>query len=144
MWDNSGNTIFTDDGTSQQGLGRPYISFPVAPASQALWDGTSATSWANLFYAGGPKQHPKVVVAGVASVPAGVTGQLRLWDSNVGAQVGSTVTISSAPTGTAFSIGPASLAGGHLSTMGLVLQGQITAGAGTLAATVWAAYGCQS
>jgi hypothetical protein len=144
LWDDAGNALWTDDGVAGQGIGRPYLSFPVAPFNSALWPATSASSWAKLIIAAPPKQHPKVVFKGAAVTPAGVTGQLRLWDANTGTQVGSTVTVAGQPAGVNWQIGPDVLSGAHMDTMQLELQGQITAGAGSISATVYAAYGCQS
>ncbi|MBS2962591.1 hypothetical protein KGA66_06000 [Actinocrinis puniceicyclus] len=144
LYDAAGNTLWTDDGVAAQGIGRPYLSFPWAPDAASLWPSTAAGAWTNLLVAQVPKQQPRLLVAGAATTPSGVTGQLRLWDYVNGVQIGSTVTVSSAPGGATWAIGPAAIGGNHLDTLQLQLQGQITGGAGALAATVYTSYGLQS
>lgn len=144
LYDAQGNNLWSDDGTAAQGMSRPYLSFPLAPANAAAWQSTNAGSWTTLFIAGPPKQHPKVSMSGFASTPSGVTGQLRLWDGVNSVQIGSTITVTSAPGGVNWTIGPAAVGGNHMDQMNLQLQGQITAGSGSIAAHVWAAYGRQS
>lgn len=144
LYDASGNTLWSDDGIAEQGIALPYLSFMMAPYVGSLWPSTNAGSWSILHLGEPPKQQPKVVLAGVATVPSGVTGQLRLWDGVNGVQIGSTVTISSAPGGAGWQIGPAAVGGQHTEIMEFELQGQITAGSGSIAAVVLASFGCQS
>jgi len=144
LYDAAGNALWTDDAAAGQGIGRPYISFPMAPMPSALWPSTTAGAWTNLLVGAPPKQQPTLYMAGFASTPTGVTGQLRLFEATSGTQVGATVTIASQPAGTNWSIGPAAAPGNHLDTLQLELQGQITGGAGAIAATVYAAFGRQS
>lgn len=144
LWDNAGNTIWTDDGNSGQGIARPYLSFPMVPWNSALWGSTNATSWTTVLVGGPPKQQPKVFLEGAMNVPTGVTAQLRLWDAVNSVQIGSTVTVSSAPSGVTWSIGPSAIGGGHLGLLGLQLQAQITAGSGTVQVTCYTSYGQQS
>lgn len=144
LHDAQGTTLWTDDGLAQQGIGRPYLSFPWAPYATTAWPSTTAGTWTNLLVAAPPKQQPKLVVGGAASTPSGVTGQLRLWDLINNVQLGSTVTITSQPAGLAFTIGPAAIAGNHLDTLNLALQAQVTAGTGAISATIYTTYGQQS
>lgn len=144
LWDNAGNTLWTDDGIAGQGIGRPYLSFPMVPWNASLWGSTSAGSWTTIAVGAPPKQQPRVFLEGAINVPTGVTAQLRLWDAINGVQIGSTVTVSSAPSGVTWSIGPAAIGGGHLGLLGLQLQAQITAGSGTVQAITYTSYGQQS
>lgn len=144
LYDSSGNTLWSDDGLSGQGIALPYLSFAMVPYVGSLWPSTNAGSWSLLSYGTPPKQQPKVMFAGIATVPSGVTGQLRIFDIVNNVQIGSTVTISSAPGGASWQIGPAAVGGYHTEIMGLELQGQITAGSGSIAAAITASFGCQS
>lgn len=144
LWDNAGNTLWTDDAQAGQGIARPYLSFPMVPWTSNLWASTSAGTWTTLLVGGPPKQQPKVFLEGAINVPNGVTAQLRLWDAINNVQIGSTVTVSSAPSGATWTIGPAAIGGGHLGLLGLQIQAQITAGAGTVQVTCYTSYGQQS
>lgn len=144
LYDDQSNALWTDDGLAGEGIGRPYLSFPMVPWKASLWGSTSAGSWTTIAVGGPPKQQPKVFLMGAVDVPSDVTAQLRLWDSVNGVQIGSTVTVSSAPSGVSWTIGPAAVLGNHLDLLGLQLQAQITAGAGTVQAVVYTAYGQQS
>jgi hypothetical protein len=143
LLDAQGNDLWTDDGVAGQGIGRPYLSFPVAPANTAAGQATNAGSWANLFFAAVPKQQPVIAMGGAATTPTGVTGQLRLWEAASGTQIGSTVTVAGAPGGVAWAIQGA-VPGNHMDTLQIEVQGQITGGAGSITATVFTAYGRQS
>lgn len=144
LYDDKGNTLWTDDGTAQQGIARPYLSFPWAPVVASLWPSTTAGAWTNLWAAAPPKQQPKIFIAGVATTAVGVTGQLRLFDAVNNVQIGGTVTIPAGSTGTVWSIGPAAIAGNHMDTMNLELQAQVTAGTGAISAMIYSTYGQQS
>lgn len=144
LYDARGNALWTDDAIAQQGIGRPYISFPWAPIPSTLWPSTTAGIWTNLWAASPPKQQPNVYLQGVAITPAGVNGELRLWDAANAVQIGATITVASQPAGLIWTIGPAAVGGNHLDPMQLELQGQITAGTGAISAMIYASYGQQS
>ena len=144
LYDDQSNALWTDDGLAGQGIGRPYLSFPMVPWNASLWGSTNATSWATIAVGAPPKQQPKVFFEGAINVPTGVTAQLRLWDAINSVQIGSTVTVSSAPSGVTWTIGPAAVSGAHLGLLGLQLQAQVTAGSGTIQAIAYTSYGQQS
>lgn len=144
LWDAAGNTLWTDDAIAGQGIGRPYLSFPMLPWNAGLWPSTSSGSFTTLWVGGPPKQQPQVFLEGTANVPSGVSAQIRLWDAVNLVQIGSTVTLSSVPSGATWSIGPAPIGGGHLGLLGLQVQARISAGAGTVQVGVYTAYGQQS
>jgi len=143
LFDAQGNDLWTDDAVAGQGIGRPYISFPVAPANTAAGQSTNAGTWTNLYFAAVPKQQPVINMGGAATTPSGVTGQLRLMEAGTGTQIGAAVTVTSAPGGVAWAIQGA-VPGNHMDTLQLELQGQITGGSGSITATVFTAYGRQS
>jgi hypothetical protein len=68
MYDQSGNYVFTTDAISKNGLGRPYLNYPLVPSLGTdnvnvgpFWPSTTSTSYVEMFHLFTPIQHPKVV-----------------------------------------------------------------------------------
>ncbi|MGH3415574.1 MAG: hypothetical protein ACRDSS_03825 [Actinocrinis sp.] len=144
IYDNAGNNVFSDDGISGQGLARPYIPIPMVPYAPATWPSTTAAGWTPIWVGAALKQHPMIYMEGAAITPTGVSGQLRLRETGTNTVLGSVVTVTSAPTGINWAIGPAALPGAHMDPLVLVLEAQITTGAGAVSASVSGAFGRQS
>lgn len=79
FWDQDGNLIFTSDGVTGAGLGRPYLNYRLVPSFAAegvgegatsLWPSTTSTSPVKLMQGVNPVWHPRVSI-GVATATTG-------------------------------------------------------------------------
>ena len=144
LWDRAGNVIMGDDTTSGQGLARPYVPIPFYPYPAAPIQTTTSGSFTTLMRAAAAfHQHPRVQVGVLVQSSASTTGEVRLYDSTNGVQVGPTLTI---PGGdfSNYMLGPAALGGNHMDTLDLDVQARRLTGAGTIGVQVTTAYGVQS
>ena len=84
FWDQNGNLIFTSDGDSGYGLGRPYLNYRIVPSADAQISGTSFwpshtnTSFTKLLYGINPVWHPRVSVGVATNTSGGGTAHWRL------------------------------------------------------------------
>lgn len=144
--DRAGNAIVSDDTTSGQGLSRPFIGIPFGEYIQAPTSTTTSGSFVTMQRATIYKQHPKLIVKLLAQASAaGTTGEVRLWNSTAGEQVGSTLSVGSGAYIEAF-IGGADgvVNGAHEDLLDIDVQARRTAGAGTIGTRVLTAWGYPS
>lgn len=129
-YDRGGNVVLADDTASGQGLARPYIpgGFHRTRFADFTVTSTSAT-FETLWDARLPKQHPRLEVGYRASMDtAATTGEVRVLVNGV--QLGAT-TAEAFLVATRF-IGPAAVAGNHLDTLLVEIQGRRTSAGGAL------------
>jgi len=143
LYDAAGNDVFTDDGLSAQGIGRPYMELGFQSSSSTVWNSTSSGSFQDMFFSNPPHQHPKVTAMGRVICPTGVNAALQLTAGGVA--LGSPTAVTG-NTGVAqpFQIGPVAWAGSHIANVDLRLQARITSGAGTVQVGLANLYGQQS
>lgn len=144
--DRAGNTILSDDTNSGKGLASPHLSLgTVTDTNVARWPATTAATWTSIAEGFVERQNPRVLWDFLLFAPASVTGQFRLLLDGV--QIGTTQTVVGGGAGTFASwidtrSFPSSL---DMYATGLLeLQGQVTAGAGTIAAQQLFLAGAQS
>lgn len=79
-WDKSGNIIMSEDGTSGQGLARPYIPYNVLDFTQVTTPTRTTTSatYDTMYRAHGPKQHPKVHCQYIIKTDADTTCDVQM------------------------------------------------------------------
>lgn len=130
IYDRGGRIVFSDDTSSGQGIARPYVGGGFARARYADW-GVSTTSAAfeTLFEQRIWKQHPRLEVGIRASTTdAATTGETRVLVNGV--QLGA-VSAEEFVMNYRF-FGPAAIAGDHMQTLDVLVQGRVTGGAGAL------------
>lgn len=142
--DRVGNAIVADDTTSGQGLSRPFIGIPFGEYIQAPTSTTTSGSFVTMQRATIYKQHPRLLVKLLAQASAaGTTGEVRLWNSTTGEQIGSTMTVGSGAFIEGF-LGPGAVSGAHEDPLDIDVQARRTAGAGTIGTRVLTAWGYPS
>lgn len=143
--DKQGNILISEDGASGQGLALPYLPF-VWETGVSVPSGTETTtsgSFTSSHTAVYLKQHPKVIVmALVRSSDGSTTGEIRLLNTTMGEQIGTTQSIVAGEFSFKIIDGP--ISGTHLQSMQLDLQIRRTAGAGTIGARPYLSYGRQT
>lgn len=145
--DNDGNIIISDDGQSNQGLGRPYLPFQFYEHSNTVpvlttTSGTFTSLQTGRFY----KQHPRIrVEVLVRSSDGSTTGevQLRNGTDNIAPIGGDVQTVAAGFYGLK-TFGPHQITGNFLDLKELEVQARRTGGAGTIGVRVYTAYGVQS
>ncbi len=142
-WDQSGNTIVSEDGVSGQGLATPYIPVPFVDADSVVPAvTTTSASFTPVQLAIWLKQHPRLFVRLIVrSSAAATTGEVRMTVGGV--QYGATIPVA-ANDWLYKEIGPIAVPGGHLSTNEVLIEARRTGGAGTIGARVINAWGMQS
>lgn len=139
--DRQGNGVVSDDTVSGQGLATPYIPLPL-PLNMAYssWPNTTASSWSRMAASQIYLQHPKIRVVGLAFADtAGTTGQVRV-------RIGGSVTLGTVNVSNSFvNIDITNTHGLPWQTFAeLDLEGQRTAGTGTIWAVLTGVWGIQS
>lgn len=145
LYDRAGNVIASDDTTSGQGLGRPYIPLQWATHSdQSVPDlTTTSATFVGMQTCHFRKQQPQVEVVFYArSSAADTTGEVRLWNGTRGEQVGSTYVLPVSGYGIQVILGP--INGTHMQRQELIIQARRTAGTGTVGVRVVGGSGYQS
>jgi hypothetical protein len=145
LYDNQENIIFSDDGVTNQGIGRPFLPIFFTEHSNTLPVLTTTSGTFTAVQTGRyQKQHPNVQVdVLVRSSGGGTTGEVRLWNATRSELVAGPNTITDGLYGLS-TLGPAPVNGAHLDTMELEIQIRRTAGAGTIGARTFLAYGKES
>lgn len=129
-FDRNGNAVFADDTNSGQGMARPYLSGSFTPARYADWNitstsGTFETLWQQYI----SKQQPDLEVGFIASMDtSATTGEVRVLVNGV--QLGATTSESFAINTTI--LGPLPVAGNHMDTLLIEIQGRRTSAGGAL------------
>lgn len=128
--DRSGNSVLADDTDSGQGMARPYLAGGFGRARFAdMSVATTATTFETLWTARVTKQQPRLFVAYKATGDAaGVTGETRVMVNGV--QLGATATESFLLT-TRY-LGPAAVAGAHMSDLIVEIQARVTSASGAV------------
>jgi hypothetical protein len=144
FFDNQGNEIISDDGFSNQGLARPYISIPFAQHSTTIpVDTTTSATFTGLLSARYRKQHPRVSIDVLARSSDGSTvGEVRLIRVSTGEAIGYPALVTAGSYGIVNVVGE--VGGSHMDVMELELQARRTSGGGTIGVRVFGAYGVQS
>lgn len=129
-WDRSGQIVVADDTDSGQGLARPFLGGNFGRARYAdMGVQTTSGSFETLWIARLTKQQPKLMVTYRATMDtAGTTGETRVLVDGVplGPAESQEFVI-----GTYF-VGPAAVAGAHMSTITVEIQGRRTSASGAL------------
>lgn len=130
IYDSGGRIIFGNDAASGQGLARPYLSGGFARARYADWGvSTTSSTFETLFEQRIWKQHPRLEVAVRASMDTtDTTGEVRVLVNGV--QLGATTSEGYATTYRYF--GPEPIAGAHMETVIVEIQGRRTSATGAL------------
>jgi hypothetical protein len=128
--DSGERVVFATDAASGQGMARPYVPGGFYRQRSADWSvSTTAGAFEGLWKAEMPKQQPRLRVATQAATTASdTTGEIRVMVNGV--QMGAVAAIGSGPTISAY--GPEAVAGDHMSTLTVEIQGRRTAGTGSL------------
>ena len=141
--DHDGNVIFAEDAVSGQGLARPLVPLGDWVSNSYPTDTTNSGSFQTLQTLTGFKQMPKITMQMLVRIDDGsTTGEIRVidQDSNV---IGSVQSIS-AGAYVYLTIGPVDMPGTHCQSVGLSIQGRVTAGTGSIGARGTAAWGTGS
>lgn len=130
IYDSNGRVIFGNDAASAQGLARPYLPGAFYPTRYAdMTVSTPSGTFETLFAATIHKQLPRLAVGVTATMDTtGATGELRVLVNGV--QLGTTVSASFVIAGAAF--GPVAVAGAHMATLQVEIQGRRTSASGAL------------
>ena len=138
IYDSQGNVVAAGGAS---GLSRPYLPVWFRDAVNPPTATTSLTTWTTLQTAPGYiKQHPRISLTALVSTSIGTTGEIRLWDSTNGVQIGATVTVEDGVLAT-YTIGPAAAFGEHMTEVDLAVQGRVVSGSGSIGIAVRRAYG---
>lgn len=80
IYDQQGNTIFSEDFNSGRGLGRPYLAHTFVPTANLITPSqtTNAIDFTPLWSLSGEMQHSNIRVSVLVQVPGGTTGEVRL------------------------------------------------------------------
>lgn len=142
--DQSGNFIFSDDGISGQGIARPYLGVPFAPAGDPTTSTPSSNTsgtFATVSEAWFPKQQPRMQIY-YSQRTTSTTGQIQVVDRNGAVLAGPVSTALGASSG--FSFGPFAVPGNFMDTTYIGVQTRVASGAGAVGLFVNGAYGIQS
>lgn len=142
--DRSGNFIFSDDGISEQGIARPYLAVPFAPAGDPTTSTPSSNTsgtFTTVSEAWFPKQQPRMQIY-YSQRTTSTTGQIQVVDRNGTVLAGPVSTALGASSG--FSFGPFAVPGNFLDTTYIGVQTRVASGAGAVGLFVNGAYGIQS
>lgn len=144
--DRAGNAVVADDTTSGQGLSRPFIPIPFGEYIEYPTSTTTSATFVTMQRASIYKQHPKLLVRLLAQASAaGTTGEVRLWNSTTGEQIGTTLTVGSGAYIETFIGGSDGVVNGaHEDILDIDVQARRTAGAGTIGTRVLTAWGYPS
>lgn len=144
LWDRSGNIIVSDDATSGQGLGAPWLHFTLASLDSATYSGTQSGAFTTLEQGYPPRTHPRLVVTGLVKTDAATAGEVRLMVGST--QIGATQTVSADQFTILTFTGPWALAEapGFLSSPSVAVQARVTSGTGFIRWRTMTAYGVQS
>lgn len=140
-FDRNGDTVFSDDTTSGQGIARPYIPMGAFVDALVPTATTTNTTFTLLQSLVGVKQHPKVQGQILVYADSGTTGTIELVDQD--GNVLFTTNLTSGQFGY-LSYGPVALAGEHEKAISLNIQGKVLTGAGKVGARGVSALGIQS
>lgn len=145
LYDNQENIIFSDDGVTNQGIGRPFMPIPFTEHSNTVPVLTTTSGTFTAVQTGRyQKQHPKVQVdVLVRSSDGSTTGEVRLWNGTRNELVAGPNTITAGLYGLS-TLGPAAVNGNHMDTMELEIHIRRTAGAGTIGARTFMAMARES
>lgn len=130
IYDSGGRIMLGNDAASGQGLARPYIPGTFYPTRYAdMTVATTSATFETLFATTIYKQHPKVAVGLNATMDtAGTTGEVRVLVN--GTPLGPTVPAGFVITGSIF--GPGAVAGAHMASLQVEIQGRRTSASGAL------------
>jgi hypothetical protein len=142
LFDAAGNNLWTDDGTSGQGIGRPYLELGMERSDNANWIGTSSGTYQDMYFGRPIHQHPKVVASGLAICPTGVNASIQLTANAT--PIGSTAITGATSVVQPWSIGSVTWPGGHMAAIDTRLQARITSGSGTVQVALSNFFGQQS
>jgi hypothetical protein len=79
LYDKQGNTIFSDDVVSGQGIARPLIGAPVfAPQDTTLYPAITSSSYFGVWFANWYKQQPTLQVEVWTRSDSGTSGDIRV------------------------------------------------------------------
>lgn len=144
LYDAAGTLVVGDDPGVGAGLARPYVPLPMLPASTAMEVSTTAGAMTDLWVGVIYKQHPMVLAYPLVRSSAGdTTGEVDLYDVTGGVVLAGPVAIGAGSNAYRL-LGPAAIAGAHLSSRTISLRGRRTAGTGTIGARLSCCYGMES
>lgn len=125
--DRDGNTVLADDTDGGQGIARPWLSGGFTRTRYAdMTVATTATAWETLWDQRVTKQQPRLEVAYRATMDTDATaGETRVLVNGV--QLGATA--AEAFQVATHYIGPAAVAGDHMSELVVEIQARVTSGA---------------
>lgn len=145
MRDNVGNIIFSDDGDSNVGIGRPWLPVPWVPSSGPTppTETTTSGTFTALLSSRFIKQHPKLYAQVLVRASDGSTsGEVQIAVSNGGDVIGNVATVGLGYYGLVTITG--NLTGAHMTELELEVQARRTAGAGTIGVRMFGCYARQS
>ena len=130
LYDSGNRVIVGNDASSGMGLARPYLpSTFYRKRYQDMTISTTSATFETLFEAQIHKQHPRYEVGCRATMDtSGTTGEVQVLINGVA--LGSTQAQSFLIKPNVF--GPANVAGSHMSTLTVEIQGRVTSGSGAL------------
>lgn len=136
--DGEGNAVLYTDTTSGQGFGRPYLPVVFYRQRYTDWPSTTSATFEGIFKAEVFKQNSRLSMAvQVAVDDAATTGELEVLVNGV--QLGPVQPI---PFGIRIlTVGPAAVAGAHMTVLSVEIRARRTAGTGTVRVEPLHAYG---
>lgn len=146
LYDAAENQIFGDDGISGFGLAVPYLSFPMQRSDSAGWPSTTSATMVDMYFSFPPAQQPKVQVWGYMVAPSGTNASIQLISGTT--VLGSPIAVNGSGGAVGWIIGPVAfpevVGAAFLIPTDLRVQASRTAGTGSVALAIGAAFGQQT